>query len=310
MKDISIVIPYYNHVDTLPKLLDAISQQSITNIESIIVDDCSDVPCDAIVRAYQKNGLCVSLIRNTKREQTKNTRLRGISSAQGRLVTCIDADDTLYGTKALCYHIEKQRETNADITHFSAHISRAGKALPPHDVRWGQPLLEGFYEGDIYSQFTQSGFAGHTIWGKIIKKTLWDAVLPHALTSSVRRYAEDFFLSALLYFHARSYYGSSRIGYVYDWQDKTNHKAFGRAATYHSMLEEFIPYICRNGVAPAALEKTRAHLLDRVRFYVSLFLSNSMGGQATAPLPPEFYGAMLEHGDAEKVLRVLMDGLH
>ena len=307
---LSVIIPHYNHHAALPKALESVFAQTLKTLEVVIVDDCSDVPCDDIVSLYKAKGLNVTLVRNEKRKYTKESRLVGIEASQGELIAFLDADDLFYKHAALEYHVERLLDAGADIVHFDALYYEEG-VRKPQIPKWGKPLAEELRDGDIFRTYLRTNCGGHVIWGKIATRKLWLACLPAARASSVRRYQEDFLLSSLLFFHARRYIGSSRIGYVYFRNNvKALHKAFGRCASLYAMLTEFLPYLRQQGADDATCADMRAYLLKTMKENITNYLEYVYPNLPKSGLLPEsVFSEMWEHADPDTALRVLMTGL-
>jgi glycosyltransferase involved in cell wall biosynthesis len=307
---LSVIIPCYNHREALPNALESILIQTLKDLETVIVDDCSDVPCDDLVALYRAKGLNVSLVRNEKREYTKASRLVGIEAAQGKLIAFLDADDAFYKNAALEYHVRRLLESDADIVHFDALYYRDG-VKEAQSRWWAKPLADELHNGEIFRTYLADDCGGHTIWGKIATRELWLACLPAARAISVRRYMEDFLLSSLLFFHARRYIGSSRIGYVYYHHNATaHHKAFGRCASLYAMLAELLPYMRQQGADDAACAAMQTHLWEKMKENMLKYLEYVYPDLPAHTLPPEsIFREMREHAEPDVALRVLMTGL-
>jgi glycosyltransferase involved in cell wall biosynthesis len=307
---LSVVIPYYNHHEALPIALESVLSQTLKDVEAVVVDDCSDHPCDDIVAGYRAKGLNVTLARNETRKYTKESRLIGIEAAQGKLITFLDADDHFYKNAALEYHVARQLETGADIVHFDILYYRDG-IKKPESPWWAKPLAEELRDGDIFRAYLAGDCGGHTVWGKIATRELWLACLPHARASSVRRYMEDLLLGSLLFFHARRYIGSSRIGYVYFHHNaEALHKGFGRCASLYAMLTEFLPYLRQRGADAAACADMQAYLFKKMKENMLKYLEYVYPKLPENNLPPEsVFSEMREHAEPDMALRTLTTGL-
>jgi len=307
---LSVIIPHYNHHDALPNALESILNQSLKDIETVIVDDCSDAPCDDIVAGYRAKGRNVTLVRNEKRKYTKESRLIGIEAARGELIAFLDADDTFYKNAALQYHVELLLEADADIVQFEL-LHYADRVKKPHSPWWAKPLAEDLRDGDIFRTYLRGNCGGHLVCGKIATRKLWLTCLPPARASSVRRYKEDLLLASLLFFHARRYIGSTRIGYVYFHNNVAAlHKAFGRCASLYAMLTEFLPYIQQQGADTATCAEMQAYLFKEIKENMMKYLEYVYPSLHENSLPPEsIYSEMLEHAEPDMALRILMIGL-
>jgi glycosyltransferase involved in cell wall biosynthesis len=238
---LSIIIPYYNHPDSLPVLLDSIEAQRFDDYEIIIVDDCSDQPCDAEAQRRRKNGGELRLLKNPQRLYTKETRLRGVEAAQGEYIMFADADDRLYGKHALKRNMESIISSKADLLQFRALVHDPANT---HQM-WSymsMPWPGIAADREIFARYVRGGMFSHFVWGKIAPKALWCRCLEPARQIKIRRYQEDLLLSSLLYLHARSFVGSEHIGYERQYIDKNVQKACGRVVANYLMLTGFIPY--------------------------------------------------------------------
>ena len=239
---LSLIIPHRNHAGVLPRLLDSILAQSLKDLEVIIVDDCSDEGerCEDIAAAYRAKGLPVRLIANETRQYTKNSRLIGVEASRGQIIGFADADDELWDTEALEYHVRLLREKDADILHFAA--MRPGYALP---CERQQALAGQLRGGRIFSAYATAKPLPSALWNKLCRRSLWDAVLPQAKQGEGILFSEDRYLTSLLFFHAEHYVGSWRPGYHYRYKDRKRHKRAGRIATQLQILRILVPYFAQ-----------------------------------------------------------------
>jgi glycosyltransferase involved in cell wall biosynthesis len=84
---ISIVVPTYNASRFMPNLLDSIFNQAVTDMEVIIVDDCST---DDTVEVVSKHP--VRVIRMEKNGGPARARNRGVQEAKGDIIFFLDSD--------------------------------------------------------------------------------------------------------------------------------------------------------------------------------------------------------------------------
>ncbi|MFC1532326.1 glycosyltransferase family 2 protein [Thermodesulfobacteriota bacterium] len=84
---LSVIIPAYNAEQTLPSLLDSLSQQSFKDFEVIVVDDCSKDSTARIVQRYAFN--LIQLERNRGPAFCRNI---GVKNAQGEILAFTDSD--------------------------------------------------------------------------------------------------------------------------------------------------------------------------------------------------------------------------
>ena len=93
---ISIIIPSYNRLHTLPRVLDSFAVQSYTDWECIVVDDHSTDATRELVSSYtDKDNRFVYLL-NTCAKGAPGARNCGISAAKGEWIALFDSDDYAY----------------------------------------------------------------------------------------------------------------------------------------------------------------------------------------------------------------------
>ena len=89
----SIIVPVYNRPDEVDELLQSITQQTFRDMEVIIVEDGSSLPCDSIVHRYAgKLPLRYYTKENSGPGQTRNF---GAEHSQGEYLIFLDSDCVL-----------------------------------------------------------------------------------------------------------------------------------------------------------------------------------------------------------------------
>src|SRR3954470_20778567 len=86
-QSVSVVVPAYNAVRTLPATMASIEAQTVEPLEVILVDDGSS---DSTVELATALGARVVSQANAGHAAARNT---GVAAAQGRYVAFVDADD-------------------------------------------------------------------------------------------------------------------------------------------------------------------------------------------------------------------------
>ncbi len=91
---VSVVIPTCNRDDILERCLSALTRQTYSRFEVIVVDDAStDTTPDLLKRFAEDNpSINVQVIRNERHAGANPSRNRGISAAKGELVAFEDSD--------------------------------------------------------------------------------------------------------------------------------------------------------------------------------------------------------------------------
>lgn len=87
---VSVVIPTFNRIKMLTRLIRSILSSDYPNLEIIVVDDCSSDETANIARASFPD---VHVIRNNSRKLLAATRNKGIQNSKGKLIFLIDDDN-------------------------------------------------------------------------------------------------------------------------------------------------------------------------------------------------------------------------
>ena len=93
---ISIIIPSYNRLHTLPRVLDSFAVQSFTDWECIVVDDHSTDATRELVLSYAEKDNRFVYMLNTHTKGAQGARNCGISAAKGEWIALFDSDDYAY----------------------------------------------------------------------------------------------------------------------------------------------------------------------------------------------------------------------
>lgn len=107
---VSVIIPTYNRVKTLPTAVESVLGQTYGNVEVIIVDDGSTDGTQEYVRGIVDSR--VRYMRSTANRGPSAARNQGVRQAQGRYVAFQDSDDEWHADK-----LEKQMSLLLDTAH-------------------------------------------------------------------------------------------------------------------------------------------------------------------------------------------------
>ena len=111
---ISVIIIVYNTEKYLPECIESVTNQTLKDIEIIVVNDQSPGNCIEIVEAYQKIDERIKLVNLEKNSGSFMARQTGILAATGEYIQHLDSDDWL--------------ELNACETVYSALIDSGADA--------------------------------------------------------------------------------------------------------------------------------------------------------------------------------------
>ena len=92
---ISIVVPVYRVERYLEKCIKSILAQSYTNIEIILIDDCSPDSCGDICDKYALQDSRIKVVHHVVNQGLSAARNTGTAVANGKYITYIDSDDVI-----------------------------------------------------------------------------------------------------------------------------------------------------------------------------------------------------------------------
>ena len=93
MPKVSVIVPLYNVEDYLKRSLDSLVNQTLKDIEIILVDDCSTDKSLKIAKEYSKNDKRIKVINSKENQGAAAARNKGLDIAKGEYIGFIDADD-------------------------------------------------------------------------------------------------------------------------------------------------------------------------------------------------------------------------
>lgn len=181
---VSVITPSYNTARFIPETIECVLNQTYTNWEMIIVDDCSEDHTDEVVKPYLADQR-IKYFKNEKHSGAAASRNKALREAKGRWIAFLDSDDLWEPEK-----LEKQiRFMEKNAYHFSytnySEIDEAGKPL---GTLWNGPKRIGktrmtmfnymgcltvMYERD-YVGLIQAGDIerrnDYALWVKAVKK--------------------------------------------------------------------------------------------------------------------------------------------
>lgn len=204
---VSLVIPVYNVEPFLRKSLESVADQTLKNIEVILVNDGATDGSGAILREFAERYRNFTLIEqeNAGLSAARNT---GLKAAHGKYVAFLDSDDYLH-PDYLKELYEAAEANDADIAccNFRFYFYKSGR-------HWTLPFQArtGVYERDkALHKLVNDLTIHHFAWNKITRRSLFTE---HGITFPTM-YFEDVATSPSLFYHARRVYITKKPLYYY-----------------------------------------------------------------------------------------------
>ncbi len=126
---VSIITPLFNSEMFVKLTIESVLNQSYSNWEMIIVDDCSIDDSIKIVESFKKNDPRIVLIESKTNSGPGVSRNMAIDYAKGEIIAFLDSDDIWHPNK-LELHVSFMLENNAAFSHTSyGFIDEEGKSI-------------------------------------------------------------------------------------------------------------------------------------------------------------------------------------
>lgn len=161
---VSVVIPVYNVSGYVQAAIASILNQTFTNIEIIVVDDCSTDDSMNIIEQF--NDSRIYIIRHDRNKGLSAARNTGLKAARGEWVYFFDGDDLITNDCIDTLVNLSQKVTDADmiVGQYDEFYEEADFS----PARWKQ--FGGLYDNDIIGSYLRLKYPV-TAWNKLIKKT-------------------------------------------------------------------------------------------------------------------------------------------
>ena len=202
---VSVIMPVYNTAEYLNCAVDSILNQTLKEIELIIVNDGSTDDCSSILQDYSKIDTRIILI-NKKNEGSSIARSIGLSKVSGEFIYFMDSDDML-NKEALEHCYSYAVEKNLELIIFDAISFDHSSGLNQDGFNYNK---QGLFPLDIMTGpkmihlLLKKGLFRVTPWIHFIKKEL---ILDNKLDFYPGIINEDeLFFSRLYFFASRCAY--------------------------------------------------------------------------------------------------------
>jgi hypothetical protein len=148
---ISVIIPNYNNEKYLRACVDSLLNQTYSNVEIVVVDDCSTDNSWELLNIL--NGEIDNLViyKNEINQGVSYSRNKGVSISRGEYITTLDPDDMFYPMKIQAEYNVFLKHNNNDIVVYSSFTRVTNDLIPLKKVINKDNALEGdIYRGMLY----------------------------------------------------------------------------------------------------------------------------------------------------------------
>ena len=170
MPKVSVIVPVYNVEKYLNKSLDSLVNQSLTDIEIILVNDGSTDNSLNIIKDYYKKYNNIIKYYTKENGGMSDARNYGMQKAKGEYISFVDSDD--YIEHNMLYKMyNKAKEGNYDIVFCNTNIVYPDKTiLKESELKEDKKSLTLADKNDLILNCYP------VVWNKIYKKSFLDTV--------------------------------------------------------------------------------------------------------------------------------------
>lgn len=163
---VSICIPVYNVQEYIEECLESVIHQTYSNVEIIIVNDCTPDNSMEIVNRYVSSDSRIRILEHCKNKGLMRARQTGYMAATGDYIAFCDSDDTL-PSNCIEKLLNTAVKTDADIVsgNMQRFINNQFYAPDNYSLPYGTDP-ESVYKALLCKKYS------HTLWGKLFKTRL------------------------------------------------------------------------------------------------------------------------------------------
>lgn len=171
---VSVIVPVFNAGERLCQCLDSLINQTLKEIEIIIVLDCPTDGSDKVAEHYASKDSRIKLIRNRENLNIGFSRNEGLKIAQGEYVGFSDHDD--YCEPQMFEHLYRNatdRDADIVISDIGEDINgmKHTTGFPENSDNFRESYLRSLINGSPFKRGTRSFDNCNSIWNQIYRRT-------------------------------------------------------------------------------------------------------------------------------------------
>ncbi|WP_180379756.1 glycosyltransferase family 2 protein [Campylobacter devanensis] len=218
----SIIIPVYNVEKYLRECLDSAINQSLKDIEIIIVDDCGSDKSMDIAQEYAKNDNRIKIIKNKQNQGPFTSRNNAVLAANGEYLVFLDSDDFL-DLRACEIAYNATKNGYYDVVKFNAYNYENGNATI-FDKILENDSFESLQEYADY-MYRQKGYPRWSLAFMMVKRDIYLKAFEILNLKDRIIMAEDALMSFVLWNLSNKFYHTCDILYYYRQNENSTTKS-------------------------------------------------------------------------------------
>lgn len=264
---VSVIIPVYNTEKYLQTTIDSIINQSLKDLEIILVNDGSTDNSLDLLKKYVIKDKRITLI-NQKNGGLSNARNNGLRQAHGKYIYFIDSDDSLE-LDALEYLFDESEKNNLDVLYFDAKsvyengdLENTKSSYKTYYDRPGK--YQGVYKGvELFAQMLNDGTYRPSACIQFIKKSFLDSTgvwFPEGVI-----HEDNYFTAALIVKADRVSHRNKKFyrRLVRNSSIMTRRESFSNVLGYFTCMRELACYAVQNNIDDIG-KNALSHFLNNV----------------------------------------------
>ncbi len=245
---VSILIPAYNVEPYIDQCLESVMNQTLQEIEIIVVDDGSTDATLAHIEAAAKKDSRIRVIRHEVNLGTHMARKSAVLASGGEYIMFVDGDDWIEPDAAEKLYIKMQK-TGVDILQYGVFVENFGnntktdieymeKYFRPYTGKTlTEPLISACFKKKIFTW---------NIWNKLYKGQMLRSVFSEEREVYFKK-ANDVFAIFFILLRSKTYLGI---------EERLYHYAYGRGISGHrEMSLELFSLHCQSARVWYALDQ-------------------------------------------------------
>lgn len=205
---VSVIVPVYNAEKYVAKSIESLIEQTLKEIEIILVDDGAKDNSGAICDEYAKKDERIVVV-HKENGGLADARNAGMKVATGKYIMFLDADD-LFEPDSCENMYNMIEKTNSD------YVIGNYRMIEEDGTRYKNPAfdVEKYQEFEIdKNDFVKSFFImNSTAWNKIYRTQF---LLDNDITFKVPSPSEDDYFTSMCYIKGKKGYYTSKVIYLY-----------------------------------------------------------------------------------------------
>lgn len=165
---LSVIVPVYNAREFLPRCIESLLLQGVTDYEIVCVNDGSTDGCDEVLRRYERRYPAVIRVIEQENQGLPVARNEGMRKAKGDVIAFCDADDFLI-PGAYRYLLDEFWTEDTDLLRFDSLT--LDKKMMKKRVERDDVSGRVVFEGDARVFFAERNASLCFVWQNLYRKS-------------------------------------------------------------------------------------------------------------------------------------------